>query len=214
MTSFFGKPKEHSRDGEGLVDWDLDGTDITIDDVRTTMRVTNGKPQKVRSMFKRKGNPLQQLKKQLKAQTGPSMTKALKMYLDAPASEVPVVREFCERVGLDPNTCLVMDVIAQCQIFYALSGSAPHSLHMYDRIDGKIPQQTEVKLDGRAGISEAMAAMMANNVSEELEYEETDEEDMQMLTGCKDAEVVSIDESDVTYTEELPEEEEDEDDSE
>ena len=218
MTDFFqGDKREIRRDGEALVEWDLEGTDITIEGIRKSLRRKKGKDAAIIKPFRAKrktkhpmfvsGDHTGNTKNML------SLTSSLKKSMKLPAGDVPVVREFCDKVGLDPSTCTVGDVVIQCQLYFALSGSAPHFMHLFDRIEGKVPQQTEIKMDGKVGISEAMASMLNNRPPDELEYEESDEDHMEMLTGCKnaDASVVEDDEECGATEDDAEEDLEDED---
>lgn len=189
---FFTDNREHRRDGETLIDWDIETSNLSIDDIRRAVREKGANIRR----GKRK-HPIKGLQKASKTRNARTLTRALKDSLDDPADGVPVVREFCEKVGLDPTEHTVLDVVVQCQLYYALSGSAPHFMHLFDRIEGKIPNQTELKLDGRAGISEAMASMLASDAMDQItmdEYEESDPTHMEPLTGCKDADAVVIEE--------------------
>jgi len=191
---FFSEPKERRRDGEALIEWDIDTANVTLDDIRRSVGARKGEV--VRGKNRR--HPIKGLQHASKTRNARTLTRALKDCLDDPAEDVPVVAEFCQKVGLDPRDHTVLDVVVQCQLYYALSGSAPHFMHLFDRIEGKIPNQTELKLDGRAGISEAMASMLASGAMEQIGMdEETPEADptvMEPLTGCKDAEAVVVDE--------------------
>jgi len=202
MSEFFQKPKrEMYTDGEALVDWDIDAAGITLDDIRVALKGKTGKQAGKLATFKKKPqrHPLYVYGgTKDKPVNFMSLTNSLKKCMLEPAGNVAVVREFCDKVGLDPDLCTVGDVIIQCQLYYALSGSAPHFLHLFDRIEGKIPQQTEIKMDGKAGISEAMAAMCVAGGGEQIEYQEDPEADkncIELLTGCKNADVVAIDSS-------------------
>lgn len=191
---FFSENRERRRDGEALIEWELDKANITLDDVRRSIR----EPNQSRVRGKKRKHPIKGLQKASKTRNARTLTRALKDSLDEPAENVPVVLEFCEKVGLEPSEHTVLDVVVQCQLYFALSGSAPHFMHLFDRIEGKIPNQTELKLDGRAGISEAMASMMAADAAEQIgmeeEYPEADSTHMEMLTGCKNAEAVVVEE--------------------
>lgn len=207
MTQFFEKEyKEVRRDGEALVDWDIQGDDVTLEKIRETLKGRRGRKAALLRPFQRKRLARSPIGAFMTSKGAPSkryaLTKALRASLDAPADSIPVVREFCEKVGLEASRLLVVDVIVQCQLYYALSGSAPHFIHLFDRVDGKVPNQTDVRVDGKAGISEAMAAMMAEQVTqEELEYEESDPDKMELLTGCKEADAEVVDDGD--YVEEV-----------
>ena len=199
MSQFFQKPKrEMYTDGEALVEWDIDATDITVEDIRSALKGKTGKKAGKLAAFRKKTHrhPLYVYGgTKDKPVNFMSLTNSLKKSMLEPAGKVPVVREFCDKVGLDPDMHTVGDVIIQCQLYYALSGSAPHFMHLFDRIEGKIPQQTEIKMDGKAGISEAMAAMCVADSAGQLDYEEDPEADkncIELLTGCKNADVVSI----------------------
>jgi len=200
---FFSESKERRRDGEALIDWHLEKGDLTLKDIRRSLADKSDKL--VMSRGNRK-HPIRGLQRDSKTRNIRTLTRALKDTLDDPASEVPVVAEFCEKVGLNPDGHTVMDVVVQCQLYFAFSGSAPHFLHLFDRVEGKIPTQTELKLDGRAGISEAMASMLSSGELDQLdmeeEYEEADPGLMEPLTGCKNAEAIVVEDVDIETFEE------------
>lgn len=202
--AFFSESKERRRDGEALIDWHLEKGDLTLKDIRRSLADKSDKV--IMSRGKRR-HPIKGLQKASKTRNIRTLTRALKDVLDDPASEVPVVAEFCQKVGLNPDEHTVMDVVVQCQLYFALSGSAPHFMHLFDRVEGKIPTQTELKLDGRAGISEAMASMLSSGEMDQLEmddeYKEADPEIMEPLTGCKDAEAIVVEDVDIETFEEV-----------
>ena len=90
---------------------------------------------------------------------GPCLSARLRQVLSWPANTVEVARKYCDAIGADSAGMTVMDAIVHCQLHWAFNGSAPHMNQIWERIEGKVPQKNEVTVDGKLGVSEAIAAM-------------------------------------------------------
>jgi len=88
-----------------------------------------------------------------------SMAERMKDILGFKACKVEVARKYCETVGLDSQVASVMDCLIHCQITNAFAGSAPHIAQIWDRIDGKVTQETKVNVSGKLSMTEAIQAM-------------------------------------------------------
>ena len=78
-----------------------------------------------------------------------SMAERMKDVLGFKAYKVEVARRYCETVGLDSRSATVMDCLIHCQLSNAFTGSAPHISQIWDRIDGKVTQETKVNVSSR-----------------------------------------------------------------
>jgi glutathione S-transferase len=88
-----------------------------------------------------------------------SLTTRLREVLALKASQVQEAKEYCEQAGLTPSKATVLDCLVHCQLYWSFHGSAPHIQQIWDRIDGRTAVKAEVKVDGKLGVSEAIAAM-------------------------------------------------------
>ena len=97
-----------------------------------------------------------------------SMAERMKDILGLKAYKVHVVKLYAEQVGIDSHTATVMDCLIHCQLQNALTGSAPHIAQIWDRIDGKVTQETKVNVSGKLSMTEAIQAMkLGDRVTEE-----------------------------------------------
>lgn len=100
---------------------------------------------------------------------GVSMTSRLREVLALKAYQVQVAKDYCEAAGLIPRTATVLDCLIHCQLYWAFHGSGPHMQQVWDRVDGRVPIKGEIKIDGKLGVSEAIAAMKLGDEGEPQE---------------------------------------------
>ena len=91
-----------------------------------------------------------------------TITNKIKRYFNRKASELSITRKFCNDMEIDPNKNDVADCMAQAIIAKALTGDAKIIDMIWHRLEGAIIQRTEVQMNGKLGISEALKEMKLN----------------------------------------------------
>lgn len=96
-----------------------------------------------------------------------SLTSRLREVLAMKANRVEMAKEYAEAADLDPKTATVLDCLVHCQLYWAFQGSSPHMEQVWNRMEGRTPIKAELSVDGKLGISEAIAAMEMGKEGEE-----------------------------------------------
>lgn len=109
--------------------------------------------------------------------SGVGMTRRLREVLGMKAHSVEITREYCRIAELDDKKATVLDCLVHSQVHQALTGSAAHLAQIFDRVEGRVPIQADVSLEGKMSITDAVRMLDLGTDSEVLdaEYQVTDE---------------------------------------
>ena len=110
--------------------------------------------------------------------SGVGMTRRLREVLGMKAYNVEITREYCRIAELDDKQATVLDCLVHSQIHQALTGSAAHLAQIFDRVEGRVPIQADMTLEGKMSITDAVKMLDLGTESQILDADyETDEEE-------------------------------------
>ena len=105
-----------------------------------------------------------------------TLSASVRDLLDKPASYIPQIKNMAEELDLDPEITMVRDVLASMHIVQSVErNSAAYLKELYDRVEGKVPDISIVKVSAEEKAEEILDAL--NNINRGFPEKEDDADD-------------------------------------